>query len=89
MKAPSFRCTEQPDHSIILHYYSDRPGLEFIVIGLVKIVALKLHKSEVECNVIKSKGQDDCDHVQFLIVEKCKLIFIFLIMEFQLFEFLI
>lgn len=73
MKAPSFRCTEQPDHSIILHYYSDRPGLEFIVIGLVKTVALKLHKSEVECNVIKSKGEDDCDHVQFLIVEKCKL----------------
>ena len=56
MKAPSFRCSENPDGSIILHYYSDRPGLEFIVIGLVKTVAKKLHNSDVEVNVIKSKG---------------------------------
>lgn len=70
MKAPSFRCTENQDGTFVLHYYSDRPGLEFIVIGLVKTVSLILHKSEVECKVIKSKG-DDCDHVQFLIIEKC------------------
>ncbi|KAK8721333.1 hypothetical protein OTU49_012831, partial [Cherax quadricarinatus] len=37
MKAPSFRCTERPeDGALILHYYSDRPGLEYIVIGIVK-----------------------------------------------------
>ena len=77
MKAPSFRCTESEDGAFILHYYSDRPGLEFIVIGLVKIVSSRLHKSEVDCKVIKSKGEDGCDHVQFLIIEKCKnLIFI-------------
>lgn len=72
MKAPSFRCSENPDGSIILHYYSDRPGLEFIVIGLVKTVAKKLHNSDVEVNVIKSKGEDGCNHVQFQIVEKCR-----------------
>ncbi|ENN82705.1 hypothetical protein YQE_00926, partial [Dendroctonus ponderosae] len=34
MKAPSFRCTERPeDGALVLHYYSDRPGLEHIVIG--------------------------------------------------------
>lgn len=71
MKAPSFRCTEKSDGTFVLHYYSDRPGLEFIVIGIVKIVAHKLHKSEVECKVIKSKGEDGCDHVQFQIIEKC------------------
>lgn len=72
MKAPSFRCSENHDGSITLHYYSDRPGLEFIVIGLVKTVAKKLHNSDVECSVIKNKGEDGCDHVQFKIVEKCK-----------------
>lgn len=70
MNAPSFRCTDDQNGNTILHYYSERPGLEFIVIGLVKVVAHKLHGSEVECKIIKSKG-DDCDHVQFEIIEQC------------------
>lgn len=37
MKAPSFRCTDAPDGALILHYYSDRPGLESIVIGIVNV----------------------------------------------------
>lgn len=37
MRAPSFRCTEESDGSLILHYYSERPGLEHIVIGIVKV----------------------------------------------------
>lgn len=37
MRAPSFRCTERKDGSLVLHYYSDRPGLEHIVIGIVKV----------------------------------------------------
>jgi hypothetical protein len=41
MKAPSFRCTVRPeDGALILHYYSDRPGLEHIVIGIVKVSRL-------------------------------------------------
>jgi guanylate cyclase soluble subunit beta len=71
MKAPSFRCTENTNGNTILHYYSDRPGLEFIVIGLVKVVAHKLHKSQVECKIIKSKDET-CDHVQFEIIEQCE-----------------
>lgn len=39
MRAPSFRCTEEPDGSLILHYYSERAGLEHIVIGIVKVKA--------------------------------------------------
>lgn len=43
MRAPSFRCTERPeDGALILHYYSDRPGLEHIVIGIVKVLYLLL-----------------------------------------------
>lgn len=38
MRAPSFRCTERPeDKALLLHYYSERPGLEYIVIGIVKV----------------------------------------------------
>ncbi|XP_075234533.1 guanylate cyclase soluble subunit beta-1-like [Lycorma delicatula] len=69
MRAPSFRCTERPeDGALVLHYYSDRPGLEHIVIGIVKTVASKLHDTEVEVEITKTK--EECDHVQFLITEK-------------------
>lgn len=69
MRAPSFRCTERPeDGALLLHYYSDRPGLEHIVIGIVKAVASKLHNTEVEVEIVKTK--DECDHVQFLITER-------------------
>ena len=44
MRAPSFRCTEEPDGSLILHYYSDRGGLEYIVIGIVKVSCVQLKK---------------------------------------------
>lgn len=67
MRAPSFRCTENQDGGLILHYYSDRPGLEHIVIGIVKTVASRLHGTEVEIDILRTK--EDCDHVQFLITE--------------------
>ncbi|KFM79990.1 Guanylate cyclase soluble subunit beta-1, partial [Stegodyphus mimosarum] len=70
MRAPSFRCTERPeDGTLILHYYSEREGLEPIVIGLVKAVASKLHKTEVEVEVVQRKSST-CDHVQFAIRDR-------------------
>lgn len=72
MRAPSFRCTiRESDGATVLHYYSDRPGLEHIVIGIVKEVAKELHNSPVKVDIIKSKG-DNCDHVQFAIIEEKK-----------------
>ncbi|XP_022914557.1 guanylate cyclase soluble subunit beta-1 [Onthophagus taurus] len=68
MKAPSFRCTERPeDGALVLHYYSDRPGLEHIVIGIVKAVASKLHNTEVDVQILLTKQEGD--HVQFVITE--------------------
>ncbi|XP_064482202.1 guanylate cyclase soluble subunit beta-1-like isoform X2 [Ornithodoros turicata] len=70
MRAPSFRCTERPeDGAFILHYYSEREGLEPIVIGIVKAVASKLHHTEVEVEQVLGK-EDGLDHVQFVIREK-------------------
>lgn len=47
MRAPSFRCTEESDGSLILHYYSDRGGLEFIVIGIVKVWLHTAHNTNI------------------------------------------
>ncbi|KAG8192153.1 hypothetical protein JTE90_027795 [Oedothorax gibbosus] len=67
MRAPSFRCTEEDDR-LILHYYSERAGLEPIVIGIVKAVASKLHNTEVQVEVVQQKSLT-CDHVQFAIID--------------------
>lgn len=49
MRAPSFRCTETDDGKLILHYYSDRDGLEQIVIGIVKVgSANQFHHCELQ-----------------------------------------
>ncbi|XP_075545758.1 guanylate cyclase soluble subunit beta-1-like isoform X1 [Dermacentor variabilis] len=69
MRAPSFRCTERPgDGALLLHYYSEREGLEPIVIGIVKAVASKLHHTEVQVEQLQGK-EDGLDHVQFAIRE--------------------
>ncbi|XP_076826094.1 guanylate cyclase soluble subunit beta-1-like isoform X2 [Clavelina lepadiformis] len=65
MRAPSFRCTDGDDNSsLILHYYSERSGLEDIVIGIVKAVTKHIHETETEIKVIKRKDET-CDHIQF------------------------
>uniref|UniRef100_F6YD09 Guanylate cyclase soluble subunit beta-1 n=1 Tax=Ciona intestinalis TaxID=7719 RepID=F6YD09_CIOIN len=70
MRAPSFRCTGNgSDDTLTLHYYSERDGLEDIVIGIVKAVTKQIHKTETEVKVIKQKDET-CDHVQFEIVAK-------------------
>ena len=38
MRVPSFRCSKrESDCAMILHYYSERVGLEHVVIGLVRV----------------------------------------------------
>ncbi|KAJ8028016.1 Guanylate cyclase soluble subunit beta-1 [Holothuria leucospilota] len=70
MRAPSFRCsTRQSDGALVLHYYSERPGLEYIVVGLIKAVSSHFHSGEVEVEILR--GKDDAhDHVQFAIIQK-------------------
>ncbi|CAD5116357.1 DgyrCDS5256 [Dimorphilus gyrociliatus] len=71
MKAPHFRVSErESDGATILHYTSERDGLEHIVIGIVKAVSEELHSTEVDVSIYKAKGEDGIDHVQFLIEEK-------------------
>lgn len=52
MRAPSFRCTDaEKGNSLILHYYSEREGLQDIVIGIIKTVAQQIHSTEIEMKV--------------------------------------
>ncbi|KTF76468.1 hypothetical protein cypCar_00046533 [Cyprinus carpio] len=70
MRAPSFRCTDaEKGNNLILHYYSEREGLQDIVIGIIKTVAQQIHGTEIEMKVIQQKSEE-CDHIKFLIEEK-------------------
>lgn len=68
MRAPSFRVSHREDGTLILHYYSSREGLEYIVIGLIRAVARKLLNCEISVEIIKQK-QGPGDDVQFAIRE--------------------
>ncbi|XP_027454623.1 guanylate cyclase soluble subunit beta-1 isoform X3 [Callorhinus ursinus] len=49
MRAPSFRCTDaEKGKGLILHYYSEREGLQDIVIGIIKTVAQQIHGTEID-----------------------------------------
>ncbi|XP_074650635.1 guanylate cyclase soluble subunit beta-1-like [Tubulanus polymorphus] len=69
MRTPSFRCLERKDGSILLHFQSDREGLEYIVVGLVKSVARELHSKEVNVEIVSNSEFND-SYIQFLITEK-------------------
>lgn len=75
MEAPSFRCTEGINKSeFLLHYYSERVGLEDIVMGIVKSVAREYYKVEVEVKLLAKKdsahrGSTMVDHSIFSIRE--------------------
>ena len=70
MRAPSFRCSEREDGALILHYYSERQGLEYVVIGLIKTVARRLHNKEMDVEILTAKSEYCPDHVQFLVTER-------------------
>ncbi|XP_074650479.1 uncharacterized protein LOC141905505 [Tubulanus polymorphus] len=64
MIAPSFRCNQQNDGSLVLHYYSDRRGLHPIVVGLVRTTAKYFFHTDVTVKVI-ANNNDVSDHVIF------------------------
>ncbi|KAG1669245.1 hypothetical protein FOA52_003282 [Chlamydomonas sp. UWO 241] len=63
MVAPSFRCSNVTAVSLELHYYSQRPLLGPLVIGICKGVA-KTHFaiSELSAEFTLLRGRDDTDH---------------------------
>lgn len=66
---PRFETSDVTDHSLILHYHSDRPGLAPFLIGLLHGLGKRL-KTEVAVEQTVRKGEADATHDQFLVTWK-------------------
>lgn len=76
LRPPSFRCSHWRDKStgnkldniLILHYYSERIGLEGIVVGMVRAAARELYRIKIDVTIHKLKHIDSgIDHTEFVI----------------------
>lgn len=65
LQPPSFRVSDIQGNQLHLHYYSDRPALAPMVVGLVKGLAKHFDK-KAEVKQIEKKG-DKVDHDVFLV----------------------
>ncbi|MDX2034215.1 MAG: heme NO-binding domain-containing protein [Blastocatellia bacterium] len=65
LQPPSFRCTETSDNELVLHYYSGRPGLAPMVIGLLNGLGRMLN-TEVAVTHTASRARG-ADHDEFLV----------------------
>lgn len=70
LQPPSFLCSELEQESLKLHYYSDRPGLTPMVIGMLKGLGEKFD-TEVDIHITKNKTQGN-DHQELSIAHKPK-----------------
>ena len=69
MRAPSFRCMEREDGSMILYFSSERAGLEHVVLGLVRSAAKELHGKDVNVTILSSSEDSKAHNFQILIEE--------------------
>ncbi|KAK6032050.1 heme NO binding associated, partial [Ostertagia ostertagi] len=75
LRGPSFRCEDNPDGSITLHYYTGRPGLYPIVKGVLKEAAKRVFEIDValtitgrtQRSVQMATGERIEEHVIFLV----------------------
>ncbi|GMS94094.1 hypothetical protein PENTCL1PPCAC_16269, partial [Pristionchus entomophagus] len=51
LRGPSFRCEENQDGTITLHYYTGRPGLYPIVKGVIREVARRVFELDVSLSI--------------------------------------
>eukprot|EP00798_Chlamydomonas_sp_ICE-L_P027068 gene27067-2301_t len=63
-KPPSFRCAQVTPKSVNLHYYSSRPGLWPIAIGMLKGLAKSYFDMVIDVEIIQSR-RGDSDHEVF------------------------
>ncbi|XP_037655867.1 guanylate cyclase soluble subunit beta-2-like [Choloepus didactylus] len=77
MNAPSFRVEKGIDGKMLLHYYSDRHGLCYIVPGIIEAVAKDFFDVDVTLDILDVNEEEERtgkkEHVVFLVVQKvCK-----------------
>lgn len=70
LQPPSIKCTDVQADSLRLHYYSTRPGLAPMVIGLVKGLGKRFNE---EIDITQTMNRDQgADHDEFFIHLKAK-----------------
>uniref|UniRef100_A0A8R1DX16 guanylate cyclase n=1 Tax=Caenorhabditis japonica TaxID=281687 RepID=A0A8R1DX16_CAEJA len=75
LRGPSFRCEENPDGTLLLHYFTGRPGLYHIVKGVVREVAKVVFDLDIvlvvegrtQRSVHMNNGERVEEHVVFLV----------------------
>ena len=60
LKPPEFTCSDVSDHSLRLHYFSERQGLTGFMVGLLRGLSV-LYETPIETTLVASKGKGD-DH---------------------------
>jgi hypothetical protein len=70
LQPPSFLCSALEEESLKLHYYSDRPGLTPMVVGMIKGLGEKFN-TDVDIHLTNSKAQGN-DHEEVSISHKPK-----------------
>ena len=70
LQPPSFLCSHLEAESIKLHYYSDRPGLTPMVVGMLKGLGEKFD-TDVDIQLTNSKDRGN-DHQELSIAHKPK-----------------
>ncbi len=70
IQPPSFLCSDLAAESLKLHYYSERPGLTPMVVGMLKGLGEKFG-TDVDIQLTHSKAQGN-DHEEVSIVHKLK-----------------
>ena len=69
LRAPSFHAKDTPDgRGIEILYYSERAGLEYMVVGVVKAVAREVFKIEVNIEVSVPTNQEKTCHWSKIVV---------------------
>lgn len=65
LQPPRFNCTDVLENSLVLHYYSHRPGLTDFVVGLLQGLG-KMFNTPTEIQITERKS-DGADHDVFLV----------------------
>jgi hypothetical protein len=65
LQPPSFRISESAPNRFRLHYYSSRPGLAPLVMGMLKGVG-KMYGTTVDIRLDRARGEGQ-DHDQFIV----------------------
>ncbi len=64
LRPPSFRCEEVDEHTLLVHYYSERTGLAPMVTGLLKGLG---ERFDLEVTATRQSRPDDADHDTFVV----------------------